>query len=402
MKLDAASSSFLGEVTWEPATCSQWCSKSGMCPTSGSAQDDSCLARPTDAVGEVTDSRCVRWCDSNAKLTVTVSKNLPGNTTVGISVTMLNPTFSQTASPLIVSASGSGFYIHPHQIEPISGSAGVLSARSAPAFSEFTITEDPCDGELDASTNKWRGSCAGMINTLVFSMKSNLELYAGARIIISGLVRSGAATNPPLIRDSPGTLNALSIEKWEASTGTVTLRVLEGGGAPDSVVVPVGSISKFALVFEMPSIADDISLNSKVITVDVLRAGLRLSCDFVQHVMSNVDVLTAKNTTESSCETRIVGASTCYPGEFFSYILVAGCWCIFFLFYVTSCPRIFIIFCGLRMSRVLRPYAARKPTEKNVGVCVAYACRTNVSDSVRCVCVETDPTSCYLFHTTYL
>jgi len=354
MKLDAASSSFLGEVTWEPATCSQWCSKSGMCPTSGSAQDDSCLARPTDAVGEVTDSRCVRWCDSNAKLTVTVSKNLPGNTTVGISVTMLNPTFSQTASPLIVSASGSGFYMQPHQIESISGSAGVLSARSAPAFSEFTITEDPCDGELDASTNKWRGSCAGMINTLVFSMKSNLELYAGARIIISGLVRSGAATNPPLIRDSPGTLNALSIEQWEASTGTVTLRVLEGGGALGSVVVPVGSSSKFALEFEMPSIADDVSLNSKFITVDVLRAGLRLSCDFVQHVMSNVDVLKAKNTTESSFETRIVGASTCYPGESFSYILAAGCWCIFFLFYPTAYPRILIIFCcGLRMSRVL-------------------------------------------------
>jgi hypothetical protein len=242
-----------------------------------------------------------------------------------------------------------------------------------------------------------------MINTLVFSKKSNLELYPGALIIIGGLVRSGAATNPPLIRDSPGTLNALSIEQWEASTGTVTLRVLEGGGALGSVVVPVGSSSKFALEFEMPSIADDVSLNSKFITVDVLRAGLRLSCDFVQHVMSNVDVLKAKNTTESSFETRIVGASTCYPGESFSYILAAGCWCIFFLFYPTAYPRILIIFCcGLRMSRVLRPYAARKPTEKNVGFCAADACRTNVSDSVRCVCVETDSTSCYLLHTTSL
>jgi len=172
-------------------------------------------------------------------------------------------------------------------------------------------------------------------------------------------VRSGAATNPPLIRDSPGTLNALSIEQWEASTGTVTLRVLGGGCAPDSVVVPVGSISKFVLVFEMPSIADDVSLKSKVITVDVLRAGLRLSCDFVHHIISNVDVLKAKNTTESSFETCIVGASTCCPGEFFSYILVAGCWCIFFLFYPTAYPRILVIFCGLRMSRVLRPYAAR-------------------------------------------
>mmetsp|Transcript_61835 Transcript_61835/g.90644 ORF Transcript_61835/g.90644 Transcript_61835/m.90644 type:complete len:264 (-) Transcript_61835:21-812(-) len=241
MKLDTASSSFLGEVTWEPVACSQWCSMSGMCPTSGSAQDGSCLARPTDAVGEVTDSRCVRWCDSNTKLTVTVSKNLPCNTTVGISVTMLNPTFGQTASPLIISSSLSCFY---HQIKPISGSARVLSARSAPAFSEFTFTEDPCDGKLDAGTSKWRGSCPGMINTLVFSKKSNLELYPGALIIIGGLVRSGAATNPPLIRDSPGTLNALSIEQWEASTGTVTLRVLEGGGAPDSVVLSVGSISK--------------------------------------------------------------------------------------------------------------------------------------------------------------
>ena len=118
MKLDTASSSFLGEVTWEPVACSQWCSMSGMCPTSGSAQDGSCLARPTDAVGEVTDSRCVRWCDSNTKLTVTVTKNLPCNTTVGISFTMLNPTFGQTASPLIISSSGSCFYMRRTKSNP--------------------------------------------------------------------------------------------------------------------------------------------------------------------------------------------------------------------------------------------------------------------------------------------
>jgi len=33
-----------------PAQCSEWCSKSGFCPEMGSARDNSCLARPTEAL----------------------------------------------------------------------------------------------------------------------------------------------------------------------------------------------------------------------------------------------------------------------------------------------------------------------------------------------------------------
>jgi hypothetical protein len=317
--LGAASSKFLGEITWEPATCSQWCSKLGMCPQSGSANDDSCLARAKPAIGDVTSSRCVRWCDKDAQLTVTVPKSMPGHTTVVISVTMLNPSFSQTPSPLVVSASGSGLYMKPTEIKPISGSGGVLSARTAPVFSEFLITEDPCNGAFDATSNKWRGSCAGMINTLVFSVRPNLELYAGARIVVSGLVRSGTSSwPPPVFRDLPGMLKSLDVEQWESSTGTLTLRVLEGGVTLHAAVVPVGTSTKFALEFEMPATADDVVVGVQVvkpITVDVLRAGSRLDCDFVQLALPDAGVLISKTPDEASFERRVVGSSTCYPGE---------------------------------------------------------------------------------------
>lgn len=167
IRLNAISSSFLGDLEWKASTCSQWCSKSGMCPSTGNAEDDSCLARPTPATGKATSSRCVRWCDEDAVLTVKVQSPMPGNTTVVISVSMLNPPFHQTPSPLVVSASGSGFYMKPTEIKPISGSSGVLSARTWPAFTDFTVSEDPCDGAFDTEDQIWRGSCAGMINTLV-------------------------------------------------------------------------------------------------------------------------------------------------------------------------------------------------------------------------------------------
>ena len=135
IQLDVMSSNFLGNVQWESFTCSQWCSKSGICPQSGSAEDDSCHARTTSATDQITGKRCVRWCDTDTNLTVTVLRNIPTSTKTIISVTMLNPTFSQMPIPLKVSASSvSGLYIEPN-------------------------------------TNKWRGSCAGMINTIIFSLK---------------------------------------------------------------------------------------------------------------------------------------------------------------------------------------------------------------------------------------
>jgi len=316
IRLNAISSSFLGDLEWKASTCSQWCSKSGMCPSTGNAEDDSCLARPTPATGKATSSRCVRWCDEDAVLTVKVQSPMPGNTTVVISVTMLNPPFHQTPSPLVVSASGSGFYMKPTEIKPISGSSGVLSARTWPAFTDFTVSEDPCDGAFDSTDQIWRGSCAGMINTLVFSLTPNLELYAGSRITISGLYRSGNASwAPPVFREMSGMLKALSIELWDSATGTLTLRVTEGDGEPNSPVLRTGIQSKFALEFQMPSESDDPAIVKPDITVDVSRAGQKLNCNFETFVMSNVGVLKSKYPDVKSFETRKVGVSTCYPGE---------------------------------------------------------------------------------------
>jgi hypothetical protein len=83
---------------------------------------------------------------------------------------MLNPTFSQMPIPLKVSASsGSGLYIEPKEILTVSGSGGVLAASLAPVITDVKVTDYPCGGEFDTNTNKWRGSCAGMINTIIFS-----------------------------------------------------------------------------------------------------------------------------------------------------------------------------------------------------------------------------------------
>jgi len=325
IQLDAMSSSFLGNAQWEAFTCSQWCSKSGMCPQSGSAEDDSCHARTTSATGQITGKRCVRWCDTDAKLTVTVLRNIPAATKTIISVTMLNPTFSQMPIPLKVSASsGSGLYIEPREILTVSGSGGVLAASMAPVITDVQVTEDPCGGVFDTNTNKWRGSCAGMINTIIFSMKFSLELHAGTRIIISGLVRSGSSWPPPNFRDLPGMLKELSVEKWESSTGTLTLMVLEMGPARNSSVVPVGQTAKFALEFEMPFLTngDEGQVNTcehnavkPDITIDVNHAGPQRNCDFVPFFLSNTALLKPKSPADNSFERRIVGSSTCFPGE---------------------------------------------------------------------------------------
>jgi len=332
MHMNAKSSPFLGQLTWEPATCSQWCSRSGMCPSTGNAKDSSCLASPIaeaeDAADNkevdgaittneaITSNRCVRWCDKDGKLSAKVMTNMPANTKVVISVTMLNPTFTQTSSPLIVSASGSGFFLKPMAIETESGAKGVLTAAATPQFTTFDIKEDPCDGIFDTNSRIWRGSCSGMINTLIFSVNPNLELHSSSHIVIRGLVRSDSTLlPPPTLRDMPGMLIGLSIEQWDSSTGTIVIRVTAGDSEVPVVPVNHTGVSKFALAFAMPSSADEIpSDKGKKITVDVLRAGSQLNCNF--HTAEyHFDILRSKIPSENSFNTRKVGSSTCFPGE---------------------------------------------------------------------------------------
>ena len=192
--------------------------------------------------------------------------------------------------PLVVSATGSGFYLRPMRATPKSSSQGVLSARTPPAFAE----SEP--GAVD-------------------EFQVTHELYAGARIVISGLIRSGE-TNwpPPEFRDVAGTLQALSIEEWESSTGKLTLRVLDGDAAPHTPVVAAGEMARFALEFEMPSARDEDD-STPEITVEVVRAGPRQNCDFVPLVKQFPSLLKASERTQLSFPTRQIGSSTCFPGE---------------------------------------------------------------------------------------
>ena len=395
------SSASVGGMTWTPAVCAQWCSKAGFCPASGNARGDSCLARPTQASGTLTTQRCMRWCDKDAQLTVTLDETFSqpypicadtralaacvnensaaeGITSSGcyqrvkkyadlipqcrnieqkedftaackadvgfgsnagefscqpplvFAVELLNPTFKQSPNPLTLSITGHGVYL-PATI--MDSAVGVLSAQTPPTFSfsqtsssNFTVGERGCDGVFDANSNLWRGSCAGMLNTVTITLRPNLEISPGATLEISGLVRSGGmAWDPPTIQtgsrtESPtytendGTmlLSDLVIDDWESSSGTLTLRMLDGS-------IMAGQSAILALEFPMPSIVDDDDVVKPPIKISVSRAGTNKDCEFMeQEGTVNTEsgkVLVAKRPSTKSFKSRSVSSSTCYPGE---------------------------------------------------------------------------------------
>jgi len=326
VELHSSSSSELANLTWTPAHCLDWCSKSGFCPESGSARDTSCLARPTDAVDLVTSKRCMRWCDSDAHLTVTLSETSSAFLT--LSVNILNPSFKQMGNAPSLSISGPGVYAAPKDIVPADPNKwpyddgmGALSAAMPPTFDIFQIGESPCDGKLDPESNTWRGSCAGMVNTLTMTLKPNLEIYAGAILIIKGLVRSGSVNSSPTVRfgadesDPPNSYFAgVTVDDWQSDDGILTLRVLEGGAGIDIPRIAAGSEVLIALDFLMPSIVDSDGPKPPV-TIKVERAGYHRDCFFMERASNPDQFLVAKSPFSNSFKVRKISSSTCFPGE---------------------------------------------------------------------------------------
>ena len=284
----------------------------------------------------MSDNRCVRWCDKDAELSVTVVDAQPAATEVVVKFAVSNPPSHQTARPLYVSVTGPGLYIPPSEVSV--GTPGVLSARTAPAMIDsapdandaMTISEESCPQteqlSRDPDTNQWRGSCAGMINTIKIALNPNLELYPGARIVISGLTRSdGDKLPPPMVREIQDftSVRGLSIEQWESTSGRLTLRVEARAGAHHAPVVPVGKSpshalgtpTRFALEFQMPSRVNDADAANRDITLNVYGAGASLKCSFMTLVESDMPLLKAKNPSSFSFVDRKVGSSTCYAGE---------------------------------------------------------------------------------------
>lgn len=317
--LEMDSSSALSGLSWTAAECSEWCSKSGFCPEKGSARDNSCMARPTEAEGlVVTGQRCMRWCDSDALITVTVNETYAGQ--LVLAVKLLNPCFQQIPNALLLSITGPGVYAPKNRIMPedeVNDAHGVLSAKMPPAFLTVDIGESGCDGILDEDTNKWRGSCAGMINTIIITIQPNLEIYSGANLMITGLVRSGdRAWAPPTIRTGAEWFSNIAIDDWKSEEGAVTLRMLEGDSGANVAVIDAKMLALIALEFPMPSIVDSQdAVNQKPpIKFSVSRAGSTRDGFFSEKVLTK-KILAAKQPSQESFKTRSIASSTCFPGE---------------------------------------------------------------------------------------
>ena len=311
-----SSSSILSGLSWTPARCSEWCSKSGFCPETGNARDNSCLARPTPAAGHVTGQRCIRWCDADARVTVTLNGTLGEGDTLVFAIRLLNPPFEQVPIPVMVSITGPGVYAEPSAAyDEYGDQSGALSAADAPAFTYVSIGESGCDGYLDSASSVWRGSCAGMVNTLKVTIVPNLEMYSGTLLEISGLVRSGAAWPPPVVISGPDLLSSLTIDDWKSDGGVLMLRLLDGGSSAEGPIIGAGEPAVIGLEFLMPSDVDDADIQKPPIRISATRAGSKHECAVMEYNSTEFTVLVAKAPSGTSFKTRSISASSCHPGE---------------------------------------------------------------------------------------
>ncbi len=294
---------------FKQAHCTQWCTQVGLCPSTGSAVSDGCLAMPTEASGMVTGGRCAQWCDEDAIVVLTVAREAPANTDFSFSFRMLNPSMNQQPAIVTVTASAAGLYIPTtvSSARPI-GKPGVLSASSSPQFDPltFTVTELPCPGTFDTASQKWKGSCAGMLNTLTISMKPNVRLLPGARVTLSGLTRCEQACDMDVLWPAP-VVNAttLQVDTWNSPSGILVLRVSASPLNEDEVMT-------FSLDVQMPQFPDP-PADKAPVKISASRGGPELSCNFLE-TSSASPVLVAKRPSMFSFTRRTVKQQKCSPG----------------------------------------------------------------------------------------
>jgi len=317
---------------YTPAQCSRWCSKQGLCESSGSAVDEGCSALPgfmgnsgpvggKDAIGLITsEKRCMRWCDTDAVLKVVLKSAVEALTPFFISINLRNPTYEQTPPTVMVSASGPGVYA-PLEPAAASGStAKVLRAETPPSFVTFVASEfDFFHKYYDEVQSVWRGNGPGMLNTLNITVQPNVVLLPGARVTLTGLIRGHSdsiATTmdlpPPKVRQIQGFFSALAIESWDAQGGTLVLRVTPGGG------IPVGAETKFALEMQMPAASSGSAavsdLGKTKLKIQASRAGVGLICEVQPKALTHT-VLNSLSMPDAQFVKKIAMQDTCWPGE---------------------------------------------------------------------------------------
>jgi hypothetical protein len=181
------------KAAWTMPQCTKWCSSVGLCPATGSATDTGCMAVPYAlATGATTSERCMRWCNTDSIIEFITTQEIAKTSRLVISFNLLNPTYSQNAATVAVSASSQGLYIAPLKMtqfvppDVFKGNnmvTGVLSSSISPQFVAFTVAEETCnnnDSVYDALSGKWLGTCSGMASKIVVSMTPKTSTFTPA------------------------------------------------------------------------------------------------------------------------------------------------------------------------------------------------------------------------------
>ncbi len=300
---------------WTMPQCTKWCSMVGLCPSDGSATDDSCLAVRYDlAIGDTTDDRCMRWCDKNSHIVITTTDDVDAQSSLVITFKLLNPTFSTNAGDVFVELSAAGVYIAPTKLTAtVADGVGpnnalvqtVLAASIPPKFDVLTVTESACPGAYESSTNKWVGSCAGMVNRFTVDMTPNVDLLPGARISISGQTRTGDNLFPaPMLIDAPN----FQVDNWDSPAGALTLRVTQD-------VLQAKQSTSVVLEATMPQTADVPGVVKPTVNISAPRAGQGLSCTFQETQSASGPALIARKPEVFSFVEKTVSMERCSPGE---------------------------------------------------------------------------------------
>jgi hypothetical protein len=292
--------SLLQSFVWNRALCSQYCIPNRQCAVASSCNNSAISRRP---------GLCSQWCETDAALQITVNGSFQATT---ILITVNNPC-SESRIPPSVSVAISG----PNFFAPFSAvkqpSIPVLMFSTAPVFSNFQVSEDQRD-ELDLQQQIWRGSALGQRNTLNFSFLSNVDLYSGANITMSGLKYSLAQNlTSPSVRQAPSLFSDLVIDSWLPDSGTIVIRISSKLEGP---AVLAQHPFSFGLELTMPLTSAMALKTSPTIFVGASGLGpLRSCCCSVATFVYTTQVLVPKSTNLPFFPILKIGQSTCFPGE---------------------------------------------------------------------------------------
>ena len=103
-----------------------------------SACDNNCLTHSTAAVGFVNGKRCMRWCDSDADLTMTLNETYAGD--LLLTVKVLNPPFQQNINVLKLSITGC---FHSHGVFSSALTRGVFERKTFFIFQRKYLGDHP-------------------------------------------------------------------------------------------------------------------------------------------------------------------------------------------------------------------------------------------------------------------